>query len=118
MSVYQILSIVGIPTLVSIVFGIIIKRPLERKVAENERQQEETQRQNSAVLAGMQALLRDRLVNGYKHYINKGFADYDDRANMENMYNQYHALGQNGVMDHLRQRFLALPIETTTEGEG
>ena len=64
-----------------------------------------------AVKKGVQALLRDRLIQGYKHYRDLGYADEDDRANLENVYVQYHALGANGVMDDLRNKFLSLPVE-------
>ena len=64
-----------------------------------------------AVKKGIQALLRDRLVQGYKFYAHQGYADVNDRSNMENVYIQYHALGANGVMDDLRKKFLALPLE-------
>lgn len=62
-----------------------------------------------AVKKGVQALLRDRLLQGYKFYRQQGWADENDRSNLENVYQQYHALGANGVMDNLRQRFLDLP---------
>lgn len=64
-----------------------------------------------AISKGVQALLRDRLIQGYKHYRDIGYADEDDRANLENVYVQYHNLGANGVMDDLRSKFLALPVE-------
>lgn len=64
-----------------------------------------------AVKKGVQALLRDRLIQGYKFYAHQGFADVDDRSNLENVYVQYHALGANGVMDDLRSKFLALPLD-------
>ena len=67
--------------------------------------------QTRAVKRGIQALLRDRLIQGYKYYSHQGFAEIDDRSNLENVYQQYHALGANGVMDDLRNKFLALPIE-------
>ena len=67
--------------------------------------------QTRAVKRGIQALLRDRLIQGYKYYSHHGFAEIDDRSNLENVYQQYHALGANGVMDDLRNKFLALPIE-------
>jgi len=66
--------------------------------------------QTRAVKRGVQALLRDRLIQGYKYYRAQGWADEDDRANLENVYIQYHALGANGVMDNLRGRFLDLPL--------
>lgn len=64
-----------------------------------------------AISRGVQALLRDRLVEGYKHFREIGYADEDDRDNLENVYVQYHNLGANGVMDDLRSKFLALPVE-------
>ena len=60
-------------------------------------------------MTGVQAMLRDRLLQGYRHYEEKGYADYDDRSNMENMYNAYHNLGKNGVMDSMHDKFLKLP---------
>ena len=70
--------------------------------------------QTRAVKRGVQALLRDRLLQGYKYYRHQGWADEDDRANLENVYQQYHALGANGVMDDLRARFIALPPDPPT----
>lgn len=64
-----------------------------------------------AVKKGVQALLRDRLVQGYKYYSAQKWAGVDDRSNLENVYQQYHKLGANGVMDDLRNRFLALPLD-------
>lgn len=64
-----------------------------------------------SVKRGVQALLRDRLIQGYKFYRYQGWADEDDRANLENVYVQYHNLGANGVMDDLRDKFLALPAD-------
>ena len=66
--------------------------------------------QTRAVKRGVQALLRDRLIQGYKFHTDKGWADVDDRSNLENVYVQYHALGANGVMDDLRDKFLKLPL--------
>ena len=90
MSFWEILKAAGVPALL---LGLIIT----------------TWAQTRAVKRGVQALLRDRLLQGYKFYRAQGWADENDRANLENVYVQYHALGANGVMDDLRARFLALP---------
>ena len=50
------------------------------------------------------------VLQGYKHYIEKGWADMDDRRNMENIYTQYHALKGNGDMNDLRRTFRHLPM--------
>ena len=67
--------------------------------------------QTKAIKKGVQALLRDRLIQGYKFYAAQGWANIDDRSNLENVYIQYHNLGANGVMDDLRGKFLALPLD-------
>lgn len=62
-----------------------------------------------ALKKGLQALLRDRLLESYRKYEDRGYADVDERSNWENMYSQYHDLGVNGVMDDIRVKMLALP---------
>lgn len=62
-----------------------------------------------ALERGVQALLRDRLVSRYDEYIKCGYAPIHVKENFENMYQQYHALGANGVMDSIREEFNALP---------
>lgn len=90
MNVWNWLSLLGIPAIVaSVVVALWV--------------------QTLAIKRGVQALLRDRLTQGYKFHEGIGWADIDDRNNLENVYVQYHNLGQNGVMDDLRDKFLALP---------
>jgi hypothetical protein len=62
-----------------------------------------------AVCLGVQALLRDRLIQSYNHYNEKGYAPLYAKENFENMWKQYHALGVNGVMDRYHDAFMLLP---------
>jgi len=89
---WDIVKAAGVP---AVLFGVIVT----------------TWVQIRSVKRGVQALLRDRLIQGYKHYQELGYADFDDRDNLENVYVQYHNLGANGVMDDLRGKFLSLPLE-------
>ena len=95
MNLYQWLCVLGIPgmfvTLVAGLAGII--------------------RQMQVMKQAMKASLRDRLVQGYKAGIRQGFADMEDRKNMENIYRQYHILGGNGDMRDLRKTFRHLPMD-------
>ncbi|MBP5411370.1 MAG: hypothetical protein J6Y26_05645 [Lachnospiraceae bacterium] len=112
----QILTIIGVPALISGIVLIVINRSLKKRDAKQEeirKQNLEMERQNKAIMLGVQAILRDRLLQGYRHYIDKGFAEYDDRENMENIYAQYHALGANGVMDDMRDKFRSLPMSAS-----
>ena len=61
--------------------------------------------------AEAEALLRDRLYWTYNHYNSKGYAPIYARENFTNMYNQYHSLGANGVMDDIKEKFESLPTE-------
>ena len=94
MTIYNWMCLVGIPGLFAGLIGFI---RLQVKA-------------NKAVRLAVQAMLRDRLLQGYKHYLEKGWADLDDRSNMENVYTQYKALKGNGDMRDLRRTFRHLPM--------
>ena len=117
MSAYQILSLCGVPALVGIIIALAIKRPLEKRVETAEENQKKQQAQSKAIMLGVQALLRDRLLQGYRHYIAQGWCQYEERQNIENSYTQYEALGPNSVMDQLHEKFIALP-EQPAQGGG
>lgn len=90
--------------------GILIEvfRRLFGKIKANEEK-------TKAIQAGVQALLRDRLIAEYNDGLRKGYARIYDKENFENMYTQYHALGVNGVMDDIREKYKALPTEKEVE---
>ena len=125
MNVYQWLCVLAVPNLVLMFWqGVISKKKkkkeeeIARRREEIERQQEQIRRQNEimeaqnkATMLGVQALLRDRLLQAFKHYISKGFADYNDRENVKNMFEQYEALGPNSVMNDLYEQFTELPMQ-------
>ena len=94
MNTYQWLCVLGIPSLIATVLGYVGVQ----------------YKQIKAIKLGLQALLRDRLLQGYKHYISQGYADLDDRSNIENVYTQYKALKGNGDMRDLRRTFRHLPM--------
>ena len=69
----------------------------------------EIQSTNKAQNIGLQAVLKDLLKIRYLEWIGKGYAPMDARDDLERMYQAYHVLGANGVMDSLREQFLSLP---------
>ena len=95
MTVYQWVCVLGIPGMLAGLLGF-----LRLQV-----------RQNRAMKLAVQAILRDRLLQSFQFCKRQGFATSDDRQNFENMYVQYHLLGGNGVMDDVRQKFFALPLD-------
>ena len=107
MSLYQLLCLIGVQGLITTIVSIVITKKMNKA----ERKAEKAHRETEAIGQGVKALLRDRLLQGYKHYVNDvGWADEDDRSNMENVYKQYHALDGNGDMKDLRRTFRHLPM--------
>lgn len=58
---------------------------------------------------GLQAVIKNTLKTRYEKWIQEGHAPLDAKDDLERMYQVYHQLGANGVMDSLRAKFLALP---------
>ena len=54
-----------------------------------------------AVELGVQALLRDRIVQSYYHYEERGWITLHGLENVNAMYKEYHALGGNGTVTAL-----------------
>ena len=106
MNIYQWLCLLGVQGAVVTVLTLLINKT-SRKI---ERNAEQSRQETGAIKEGMKALLRDRLLQGYKHYISQKWADMDDRGNMENVYKQYKALKGNGDMKDLRKTFRHLPM--------
>ena len=125
MNVYQWLCVFAVPNLIFLLWQTVInkqtkkrektvesrRREIETKQEEIRVQNEQLEAQNKATMLGVQALLRDRLLQAFKHYISQGYADYTDRENVKNMYDQYETLGPNSVMSDLYEKFTALPMQ-------
>jgi hypothetical protein len=73
---------------------------------------------NEALQRGLVALLRDRIVDKYNHYIEKGVWPIYARESMLEMYAEYKALGGNGAIDSLIADLDELPTrQTSLKGE-
>lgn len=96
---YQWVSFLGVPSVMSILvwFYHIIKKQSVQYVA---------------LKMGLQAMLRAQMINDYNYWSEKGYAPVYARQNFENLWEQYHALGANGVMNDIHERFLDLPTRT------
>ncbi len=99
MTWYQILSFLGIPSVMSILlwFYRIIRKQNE---------------QYAALKSGLQAMLRSQMISDYNYWNAKGYAPIYARENFQNCWQQYHALGANGVMDDIHDKFMDLPTPT------
>ncbi len=86
------------------IIGIFTQFLLNRLKASEQKQQ--------ALELGVQALLRDRLIHQYEKYKSRGYAPIYAKENFENLYEQYHKLGANGVMDSIHEEFRNLPARS------
>ena len=64
-----------------------------------------------SIKLGIQAILRDRLIQSYNVHTALGYCEIHDRDNISNMYKQYHTLGANGVIDRLINEVTNLPVK-------
>ena len=92
MTIYQWLCLFSVPTILLAVFKLLFT-------------------QIGAVKRGLQALLRAQLIEDYNKWSEKGYAPIYARQNFQNCWEQYHALGANGVMDNIHNLFFELPTE-------
>jgi len=95
---------------VEFAFGLIttgmgfVIRKLGKKVNEQE-----------AIKLGVQALLRDRIIQAYNHYMEKGFCPIYGRESVLQLAEQYYNLGGNGVVHDLMDKLMELPTERVKE---
>ena len=104
MTWYQILALVGVPSVVTAILNWIERRTIRR---ENLRLKQSDK--TDALALGVQALLRAQMIADYNNYTEKGFAPIYARENFENCWKQYESLGGNGVMTDIHSKFMALP---------
>lgn len=105
MTVYQILTLVGVPSIVAGCLAYFWKRLKDNA------------KETAAVKMGVQALLRAGMIRDWEKYSEQGFAPIHVRDNFENCWKHYHALGVNGVMDDIHERFMQLPTERGNDYE-
>ena len=106
MTWYQILALIGIPSVITALLN-----HFERKAIRKENAKIKAQDKTDALALGVQALLRAQMIADYNHYSEKGWAPIYARENFENVWRQYEALGANGVMDDIHNKFKALPTQ-------
>lgn len=88
-------------------FGFTYKKIVE-KIKEGERKQ-------VAIEEGIQALLRERIIQNYNIHMDKGFCTIHSMEDIEALYTQYTALGGNGTVKSLIDKLKELPTEEQKE---
>ena len=105
--------------IITALFNGIINLPKKKKAEEKKKQEEEAKKEadRRLIKKGLQAILKNDLKVRYEYWMEQGYAPDDARDDLEAEYRIYHALGENGVMDGRRARFLALPTRIEEKEE-
>ena len=87
--------------------GVIgwFNRKMERREKKFEEEEQIRLAENEAICEGMQAILRDRIIQMYIHCEEKKDVPLYAMENMTHMYNAYHTLGGNGAISAIFEKF-------------
>lgn len=99
MTFYQWLCFLGADAVVAAVIGWIVA------MIKKDRADRKTMK------LALQAILRRDMIEDYNKWKERGYAPIYAKQSFENCWDQYHALGANGVMDGIHKEFLKLPTE-------
>ena len=75
------------------------------------RHQKEEATKNNALCIGVQALLRDRIIQSYNEYSEKGYCPIYAKDNIKRLYQPYSELGVDDVITELVSKLLQMPTE-------
>ena len=73
---------------------------------------EQCAKDHDALHIGVQALLRDRILQGCRYYEDLGYTTHNARVNLTRMHEAYEGLGGNSIETHEYQHFMELPHKT------
>ena len=97
-----------ITCIVSAIFGGVVNGAKARKKT-SQAVADEMDRRNEILKKGIQALLRHDLNEIYNEWYPRGYCPDDVKVDFQNMYEQYHSLGKNGVMNGKYNAIINLP---------
>lgn len=105
---YQWISIIGIPSITGML-GWAVRQII--KIRKENREREKKINENITLLMkAYQVQLRSTLMEQYKKYMKLGCITDEDLQLWNDIYTQYHGLGQNGIMDKRREQMLELKV--------
>ena len=102
-TIVELLMVLGVPSIITLItLGVF------NKISDKRKSHIDT---DILMKKALQALLRNELREQYVRFINQGWVDIDDKSNFSNMYDIYHSLGKNGVMDEMCKQVLELSTQ-------
>ena len=103
------LILTGISSVLSgVLSGILLWKFKQRTVAEKA-EKDEAEKKHTALVQGVVAMLRDRLIDVMDYHIDTGWCPVHKGEVINKMYLSYHDLGGNDIVSKTYQRFVNLP---------
>lgn len=102
-TILSVLGMIGVPSL-GVIVGWLVKSVKADKLARK--------KEMDALKKGVQAMLRGQMICDYnKWHEDRGYAPIWVKDSFHNIYKQYDALGENGVMEDIHDKFMDLPTD-------
>jgi hypothetical protein len=97
-----------LPYILNIISALILALAtyLINKIRKDRKMECDSQRN---IASGIQAMLRDRIIQKCEYHIQKGFCSSDDKTVLEKMFKPYTALGGNDVAKKIYEHAMELP---------
>lgn len=102
MIILNIMAILGFPTV------FVMLSALFKKVGKYSGQ-------IKILMSAQQAQMRSQLLKDYYKYVERKFVYEAELEDWENLYQNYHSLGANGIMDKRRDTLMNLPTKKEIE---
>ena len=99
MSIVQVLQLVGFPSIISMILGVVIAKV------------KQTSEEAKALEGGVKALLRDRMLMSFHYCQRQGKRSELDTSNFLSMYKEYKALKGNSFIDDVKENFMDIELE-------
>lgn len=83
---------------------------LDKKDQLREKKEREQDALQEAMKEGLQAMLRDRIIQMASYCSQQGYTQVYMVENMAHMFSAYTTLGGNGAVKYIYEQFMALPV--------
>lgn len=104
----------GIPSLLS---GILLFEWKQQR-AQSKKEETEKEQKHAALVTGVVAMLRDRIIDAMDYYLALGWVPHHKAEVVNKMYVAYHNLGGNDIVSLTYQHFMTLPHTAPSKEEG
>ncbi len=105
-----------LPSLSSLLSGVLLWK---FKTVQDEGKAEQAVRakKHEALVVGVVAMLRDRLIDAMDYYLALGWVPHHKAEVVNKMYLAYHNLGGNDIVTETYHKFMALPHSEPQRGK-